>query len=55
MAKMEVGPLGEQVLVESAEKEIGAAGDCMAEGFPDGRKEAGEEGGAINGSLTSGG
>lgn len=53
MAKIEAGPPGEYILAET-EKDNEPAGDCIAEGGSDWRKEAGEEGGATKGSTGAG-
>lgn len=48
MAKMEAGPRGEYVLTV---RDSNPAGDWVADGGSDWRKDAGEEGGAMKGST----
>lgn len=47
---MEAGP-GEYILEEIDVRDTKPAGDCVAEWGSDGRKDAGEEGGATKGSV----
>lgn len=54
-AKMERGPPGEYMLAEIEVRETKPAGECAADGGSEGRKDAGEEGGAANGTVMGGG
>lgn len=53
MAKIEERPLGEYILAETEIRDNEPTGDCMEEGGSDWRKDAGEEGGATNGSIIA--
>lgn len=51
---MELGPPGEYILAEIEVRESKPAGDWVADAGSDGRKDAGEEGGATKGSTLEG-
>lgn len=54
MANIEEGPPGENML-EDTERDNSPVGDWVADGGSDGKKDAGEEGGATKGSDMEGG
>lgn len=51
MAKIEGRPPGECIFADIEVSDKRPVGDWVAEGGPDGRKDAGEEGGATKGST----
>lgn len=53
MVNIELGPPGEYMLADT-ERDNRPVGDCVAEEGSDGRKDAGEEGGATKGSAMEG-
>lgn len=55
MANMLAGPPGEYMLAETEVKERKPPGEWVADGGSDWRKDAGDEGGAMNGSIIDGG
>jgi hypothetical protein len=54
MAKIEAGPLGEYMLAEIEVRDNPPAGECVADGGSERRKDAGDDGGAAKGCGTVG-
>jgi hypothetical protein len=55
MAKIELGPPGEYMLAHTEVLETKPTGDCAVEGGSDWKNDAGDDGGAMKGSVILGG